>query len=64
MEERKFGAFAADRPEYVISERKTPRHWYNYFYNERYNAFSSQVGYGEGLLDDELGRRVLLVSDR
>lgn len=64
MEERKYGAFAADRAEYVISERKTPRHWYNYFYNERYNAFSSQVGYGEGLLDDELGRRVLLVSDR
>lgn len=50
--------------EYVITERKTPRHWYNYFYNETYNSFMSQVGYGEGFCQDELSTRVRTITDR
>ncbi len=57
-----YGYFEGD--EYVITERKTPRHWYNYFFNETYNGFASQVGFGEGFCQDELARRVQLITDR
>ena len=29
---------------YRITERETPRHWYNYLYNDEYITFVSQVG--------------------
>ena len=60
----KFGHFAADGKEYVIIEPRTPRHWYNYLWNDRYITFTSQVGYGEGFAQDEMGRRVMLVVNR
>ncbi|MBO4886400.1 MAG: hypothetical protein J5602_13900 [Clostridia bacterium] len=59
-----YGAFQDDGRAYKITERKTPRHWYNYFYNDTYNAFASQVGFGEGFAQDDLGNRVLMVRDR
>ncbi len=59
-----YGAFEQNGREFVITERKTPRHWYNYFYNDTYNAFISQVGVGESLMQDRLANRIMLVSDR
>lgn len=59
-----YGQYAADGRDYVITERKTPRHWYNYLYNDDYITFLSQVGFGEGFVQDNLGRRAQLVNDR
>ena len=59
-----YGAFDKNGFEFVITERKTPRHWYNYFYNNTYNAFTSQVGFGDGLMQDRLANRIMLVSNR
>jgi len=59
-----YGAFDKNGLEFVITERKTPRHWYNYFFNDTYNAFTSQVGFGEGLMQDRLANRISLVCDR
>lgn len=63
MDDR-YGHFDADGREYVITTVRTPRPWYNYFWNDAYNGFTSQVGQGEGFVQDALGRRVLLVADR
>jgi hypothetical protein len=49
---------------YCITERNTPRHWYNYAFNDSTVAFFSQVGYGECLLQDRMGRRIMPVADR
>ena len=64
MEYKEYGHWSADGKEYVITERKTPRHWYNYFFNDTYISFASQVGFGEGFCQDDMGRRVPLVTDR
>ena len=64
MEYREYGHWSADGSEYIITERKTPRHWYNYYFNDTYNAFASQVGFGEGFPQDDLGKRINLVMDR
>ena len=64
MEYKEYGHWSADGKEYIITERKTPRHWYNYFFNNDFVAFSSQVGFGEGFCQDEMGKRVKLVMDR
>lgn len=49
---------------YCITERKTPRHWYNYGFNDTTVSFYSQVGFGECFIQDDMGRRVTLVADR
>lgn len=59
-----YGHFERGGREFVITARKTPRHWHNYLYNDEYVAFVSQVGFGEGLAQDALGRRIPLVKDR
>ncbi len=64
MRDREYGHWSADGKEYVITERKTPRHWYNYYFNDTYNAFMSQIGFGEGFCQDDMGRRLQLVKDR
>ncbi len=58
-----YGHYNAD-DSYTITQADTPRHWYNYYFNDEYVSFSSQVGYGEGFAQDALGRRVMLVSNR
>lgn len=63
-EYKEYGYWSEDGSEYVITERKTPRHWYNYLFNDTYNAFASQVGFGEGFCQDDMGNRVELVADR
>ena len=64
MEYKEYGRWSEDGKEYIITERKTPRHWYNYYFNDTYNAFMSQVGFGEGFCQDEMGNRIQLVKDR
>lgn len=64
MEYKEYGYWESNGKEYVITERKTPRHWYNYYFNDTYNAFSSQVGFGNGFCQDDLGRRIKLITDR
>ncbi len=64
MEYKEYGRWSECGKEYIITERKTPRHWYNYFFNDDYNAFISQVGFGEGFCQDNLGVRVKDVLDR
>ncbi len=49
---------------YVITDRNTPRHWYNYLYNDEYVTFVSQVGFGQGIAQDDKGRRISPVTDR
>lgn len=58
-----YGHFNED-DSYTITEPETPRHWYNYFFNDEYITFTSQVGYGEGFAQDDLGRRIMLISNR
>ncbi|MBQ8357493.1 MAG: hypothetical protein IJX39_06755 [Clostridia bacterium] len=64
MEYKTYGHYSADGKEYIITERKTPRHWYNYFFNDSFNSFTSQVGYGEGFAQNRLGKRLKLITDR
>ena len=49
---------------YIITDRNTPRHWYNYLYNDEYVTFVSQVGFGQGIAQDDIGRRHSPVTDR
>lgn len=59
-----YGRFVENGKAFEITQRNTPRNWYNYFYNDTYNAFASQVAFGEGIAQDDLGRRVNMVSSR
>ncbi|MBR6743852.1 MAG: hypothetical protein IKM00_01355, partial [Clostridia bacterium] len=58
-----YGHFNAD-DSYTITEPETPRHWYNYMFNDEYVSFTSQVGFGEAVYQDPMGRRVQLLSNR
>ncbi len=49
---------------FIITDRNTPRHWYNYMFNDEYVAFVSQVGFGEGIAQDNMGNRIMPVTDR
>jgi cellobiose phosphorylase len=59
-----YGHFSDNGYKYVITEPETPRHWYNYMYNDDYITFTSQVGFGEGFAQDDMGRRVQLIINR
>lgn len=59
-----YGYYKREGKDYVITRPDTPRHWYNYMYNDDYITFTSQVGYGEGFAQDRMGRRIPLVMNR
>ena len=59
-----YGHFDNEGKNYVITTPDTPRHWYNYLYNDEYITFTSQVGFGEGFAQDKMGRRIPLVVNR
>jgi cellobiose phosphorylase len=59
---KKYGYFTNGGQQYVITNPATPRHWYNYMWKDRYITFTSQVGYGEGFAQDDMGRRVINVD--
>ena len=61
---KSYGHFENGGETFVITDIETPRHWYNYFFNDEYVSFTSQVGFGEGLCQDSMGRRLLVVSNR
>lgn len=61
---KRYGHFENNGETFVITDAQTPRHWYNYFFNDEYVSFTSQVGAGEGLVQDSMGRRIFLVSGR
>lgn len=62
--DNRYGDFAEGGREYVITTPRTPRPWYNYFWNDEYISFTSQVGQGEGFAQDPMGRRIQLLADR
>lgn len=64
MEYNEYGHYSADGTAYIITERRTPRNWYNYLYNDTYVGFLSQIGVGEGFCQDDLGTRIKLIMDR
>ena len=64
MEYKEYGNWSTDGKEYIITERKTPRHWYNYLFNDSYVGFLSQVGYGDGFCQDTATNRIALITDR
>lgn len=59
-----YGHFSDDGDTFFITEPETPRHWYNYFFNDEYVTFTSQVGFGEGFAQDGMGNRIMLLSNR
>ena len=60
--QNQYGHFADDGAAFVITTPDTPRNWYNYFYTDHYISFTSQVGVGQGFLQDRLGRRIHAVK--
>ncbi len=62
--EIKYGHFPESGHKFIITDPDTPRNWYNYLYNENYITFISQVGFGEGFLQDRKGTRMRLVNGR
>ena len=40
---KEYGYFRNQGSEFVITTPNTPRHWYNYLYNDSYITFTSQV---------------------
>lgn len=64
MEERHYGDYAENSSDFVIKERNIPRNWYNYLWNDNYVTFVSQTGAGEGFLQDDRGRRLMLLKER
>ena len=59
-----YGHFEKEGERFVITEPETPRHWYNYYFNDEYISFSSQVGFGEGFAQDDMGNRIPVLSNR
>lgn len=59
----KYGHFNSDNS-FSITTPKTPRHWYNYIFNDNYIGCVSQVAFGEGFCQDSMGRRIPLVVGR
>lgn len=61
---KSYGHFEKKGETFVVTDVETPRHWYNYFFNNDFVSFTSQVGVGEALAQDSMGRRIFLVSGR
>lgn len=63
MQHTQYGHFV-EGADFVITDPRTPRPWYNYLFNDRYVACVSQIGTGEGFVQDDMGRRAPLVTSR
>ena len=59
-----YGHYEKNGERFVITEPETPRQWYNYFFNDDYVSFTSQVGFGEGFAQDDMGNRIPVLSNR
>lgn len=59
-----YGKFENKGRVFKITEPETPRHWYNYFFNDDFVSFTSQVGFGDALAQDDMGNRIPVLSNR
>ncbi|MCU7495693.1 MAG: glycosyl transferase family 36 [Ignavibacteria bacterium] len=58
MFENKYGHFSEDFREYIITEPRTPRPWFNYIWNEHYAGLISHTGGGFSFLDSPRDNRI------
>ena len=63
MKDTRFGDFNADGS-FTVTTPRTPRNWYNYLFNDGYVTCFSQTAFGEGFAQDDLGRRLPIVTCR
>lgn len=59
-----YGTFDSAAGEFLIATPRTPRHWYNYLWNDEYVSLFSQRGQGEALSQDGMGRRIACFGER
>lgn len=58
MISNKYGYFTEDYREFVITDPKTPRPWFNYMWNERYAGLISHTGGGFSFLETPRDNRL------
>ncbi len=58
------GHFSENGDSFTLTTPRPPRHWFNYFWNDQYVSFFSQVALGRGFTQDRLGNRIHLLSNR
>ncbi len=59
---KKYGYFSKNS--FVITKRDTPRHWYNYLFNDKYITAVSQVGGGKSRVRNADSQCVEFIEDR
>ncbi|MCX6137813.1 MAG: glycosyl transferase family 36 [Ignavibacteriales bacterium] len=58
MIQNKYGYFTDDYREFVITDPRTPRPWFNYMWNEHYGGLLSHTGGGFSFLDCPRDNRI------
>lgn len=58
MFKNKYGHFSDDCREYIITDPRTPRPWFNYIWNGHYAGLVSHTGGGFGYLDSPRDNRI------
>jgi cellobiose phosphorylase len=58
MIKNKYGYFSEDNREFIITDPKTPRPWFNYMWNEHYGGLISHTGGGFSFLDSPRDNRL------
>lgn len=58
MIQNKYGHLSDDHREFVITNPRTPRPWFNYMWNERYGGLISHTGGGFSFLDSPRDNRL------
>jgi cellobiose phosphorylase len=58
MINNKYGYFTEDHREFVITDPRTPRPWFNYMWNEHYGGLISHTGGGFSFLDCPRDNRI------
>ncbi|TGE25825.1 glycosyl transferase family 36 [Hymenobacter aquaticus] len=53
-----YGHFSADSREYIITDPRTPRPWFNYMWNEQYAGLISHTGGGFSFLESPRDNRL------
>ncbi len=58
MIENKYGYYSADYREFIITNPRTPRPWFNYMWNGHYTGLISHTGGGFSFLDSPRDNRI------
>jgi len=58
MVSNKYGYFSEDYREFIITDPRTPRPWFNYMWNEHYAGLISHTGGGFSYLDSPRDNRI------